>query len=275
MRIEELLRTSLDDALLSFLDVETTGLYPSAGHRICEIGISRVRGWKEVGFFSTLVNPGRHIPSDATMVNGITDSMVRDAPKFEEIANEVLDMLVETVVVCHNVPFDMGFLRKEMDIAGIDLPPLLTLDTLELARNWFDFPSNSLDFLAKAFEIPSPRHRGIEDARTTCQLLKSMIGFVSRRGVEIRTIGDLLLAQTGLNNEGEMRKRERIMEAMERGRRIRISYISWTGELSRREVYPKGLQGQYLFAFCTMRGEDRTFKISRILEIELLEEDST
>ena len=98
----------------SFLDVETTGLDPAGGDKVCEIAIVKTLNGEIVDQFVTLVNPGMAIPPRAVSIHGITDSMVRKAPFFRHIAGEVLDFLKDSVIVAHNAAFDLGFLEAEL-----------------------------------------------------------------------------------------------------------------------------------------------------------------
>ena len=101
---------SIKDITFAFLDVETTGLSPNCGDKICEIGVLRVRNGKRRRSFHSLVDPGREVSVGAYMVNGITKTMLKGKPRFSQIASCVLKMLDKAVIVCHNAPFDLGFL---------------------------------------------------------------------------------------------------------------------------------------------------------------------
>jgi DNA polymerase III epsilon subunit family exonuclease len=136
--------SNLDSLTLAFLDVETTGLSAWFGDRICEIAVVRSRGDKILDKFNTLVNPQRSISPGASRVNGLTDKDVAEAPLFAEIANQVKPLLDEAIIVCHNAPFDLGFVSNEFNRLAQPLPPLEVIDTLLLAREYFNFDSNSL-----------------------------------------------------------------------------------------------------------------------------------
>ena len=97
--------------MYAIIDLETTGGQP-AQDRITEIAIFIHDGEKVVDQFDTLLNPGRPIPFFISQLTGITDDMVRDAPKFHEVARKVVEMTEGCVFVAHNVRFDYSFLKK-------------------------------------------------------------------------------------------------------------------------------------------------------------------
>ena len=102
--------SGLNSHTFAFLDVETTGLSPWFGDRICEIAVLRCDGEKIIETFDTLLNPGRPISPGAARVNGLKDTDLIDAPQFGDIAEQVMLLVRNAVIVCHNVPFDLGFL---------------------------------------------------------------------------------------------------------------------------------------------------------------------
>ena len=132
----------------AYLDLETTGLSPWFGDRVCEIAVVRCEGDKVVESFSSLLNPERPISPGAARVNGLKDSDLEDDPPFGQVAEQVMALARDAVIVCHNVPFALGFLSGELGRINKSLPTVLTLDTLEIARDYFDFDSNSLQAIA-------------------------------------------------------------------------------------------------------------------------------
>jgi len=137
----------------AYLDVETTGLSPWFGDRICEIAVVRCEGDKVLDTFDSLLNPERPISPGAARVNGLKDSELQAAPRFMDIAERVMALVKDSVIVCHNVPFDLGFLSSELGRINKHLTTVLTLDTLEIAREHFDFDSNSLQSIAHWLDI--------------------------------------------------------------------------------------------------------------------------
>ncbi len=108
----------LSNARFAFLDLETTGLSPWFGDRICEVGIVISEGKRIKEQYQTLVNPERPLSVGAASTNGLTDEELESAPLFAEVGPKVLGLLSDTVVVCHNAKFDLQFLDKEFKQAG-------------------------------------------------------------------------------------------------------------------------------------------------------------
>ena len=115
------------------LDLETTGAKAGAG-KITEIGAVRIEGLCVVKQFQTLVNPQRVIPPMITSITGITQSMVADAPRIEEVIPSLLEFLEGAVVVAHNAPFDVGFLNYELHRLRSRRLGEGAIDTLPLSR---------------------------------------------------------------------------------------------------------------------------------------------
>src|SRR5512144_2878005 len=104
----------IEAGIFAYLDVETTGLSTWFGDRICEIAVLRCEGDNILGSFDSLVNPDRPISPGAARVNGLSDSDLLGAPRFAEVAERVLALIQDAVIVCHNVPFDLGFVSNEL-----------------------------------------------------------------------------------------------------------------------------------------------------------------
>ncbi|HYW55937.1 MAG TPA: DNA polymerase III subunit epsilon [Polaromonas sp.] len=139
------------------LDTETTGLSAENGDRIIEIGCVELLGRKLTGnnkhFY---LNPERDSHEDALKVHGISNEFLRDKPKFPVIAEELLAYLQGAEVIIHNAPFDVSFLNKELELAG--LPPLKqcvakVTDSLMMAKELFPGKRNSLDALCDRLEV--------------------------------------------------------------------------------------------------------------------------
>lgn len=116
------------------LDLETTGGSPHEGDGITEVGAVKVRGGEELGRFATLVNPDQPIPPFITVLTGITTAMVTPAPKIEAILPGLLEFLRGGVLVAHNAPYDVGFLKAACLRHGYAWPHPRVLDTAALAR---------------------------------------------------------------------------------------------------------------------------------------------
>lgn len=159
------------------VDVETTGGSIRHGHRVTEIAAVCVSGGRIERTYSTLVNPGRRIPPMITSLTGISDEMVRDAPRFGDVVDELNGVLRGRVFVAHNAAFDWGFLCGEMQRAVGGRLDGRQLCTVRLARRLLpELPSRSLDSLAHYFglEIES-RHRALDDAVATAHVLLRLL----------------------------------------------------------------------------------------------------
>jgi DNA polymerase III subunit epsilon len=151
----------------AIVDLETTGGMAKRD-KVVEIGIVISDGQRVLETFETLVNPERSIPMDVIRIHGITDEMVRDAPKFYEIAKKVIELTEDCVFVAHNVLFDYGFVRSEFEALGFTYTRS-TLCTVRLSRKAFTgLPSYGLSNLSRHFGIHiSNRHRALDDAMAT------------------------------------------------------------------------------------------------------------
>ncbi len=159
------------------LDLETTG-GSAASCEITEIGAVKYRGGEVVGRFQTLVNPGCEIPPTITVLTGITHAMVIDAPRIEEALPTFLEFIGESVIVGHNVRFDMSFLNAAAERLGYGRLPQRTVDTAALARRLVrpDVRNLRLSTLAAHFRSPvTPNHRAMADAEATAHVLFGLL----------------------------------------------------------------------------------------------------
>ena len=125
------------DTVFTAFDTETTGFSPK-NDRLVEIGAVKFRGNGEVlAVTNWLINPGMPVPFYATEVNGITTEMVTNAPVFGEVWPKFAAFCKDSILLAHNATFDIGFLRAELERAGIPPPALPVVDTLPLFRCWF------------------------------------------------------------------------------------------------------------------------------------------
>lgn len=135
-------------------DTETTGISVRERHRVIEIGCVETIDFQKTGeTFHMLLNPEREIDAMATKVHGKTLEMLRNKPKFAEIAEDFLLFVKDTELIAHNAPFDVGFINYELSLIG--MPSILNeiTDTLMIARKKFPGKPASLDELCKRFLI--------------------------------------------------------------------------------------------------------------------------
>jgi DNA polymerase III subunit epsilon len=175
----------LRDQPYAVVDVETTGGSPRTGHRVTEVAVYVVEAGRVNQAFCSLVNPGRPIPPKIAALTGITDAMVRGAPRFEAVAPRVAEALVGRVFTAHNAAFDWGFLHHEMDRALGRVPDGRRLCTVRLARRLLpQLPSRALGSLAEFFGIDiTARHRAAGDAEATAHVLIRLLDLLEDRGV--------------------------------------------------------------------------------------------
>lgn len=164
--------------MYAVVDIEATGGNHIKG-KIIEIAIYIFDGDKVVDEYATLVNPEVKIDWYVTKLTGITNTMVKDAPVFSEVAFKILELIKGNIFVAHDVIFDYRFLRSEMKKAGFTLnePKVCTLKLSEKYLPNAD--SYSLGKLCEALNIPIPeddRHRAAGDALATTKLLKILLG---------------------------------------------------------------------------------------------------
>ena len=156
------------------LDTETTGLEPSEGHRIIEIGCVELVDRKLTGNnWHQYIQPDRDIDPGAVEVHGITNDFLADKPRFEDLVEDFIDYVRGAELVIHNAPFDVGFLDAELKRCGreetvADLCGVL--DTLAMARKMHPGQKNSLDALCRRYEIDNS-HRDLHGALLDAEIL--------------------------------------------------------------------------------------------------------
>ena len=178
------LGTPLADVTFCVVDLETTGSSKDDG--ITEIGAIKVRGGACLGTFHTLVNPGRLVPPEITVLTGITEAMVRPAPRIDAVLPSWLEFSEGTVIVGHNVRFDLGFLNLALERHGWDRHRNPSVDTCALARRLVrdEVPNCRLGTLASRFRLDhQPSHRALDDALATCDLLHLLLERAATFGV--------------------------------------------------------------------------------------------
>jgi DNA polymerase-3 subunit epsilon len=168
------------------VDLETTGGSP-ASSRITEIGAVKVRGGQVLGEFHSLVDPGVPIPPFIAVLTGITDAMVAGAPGLPALLPAFLEFTGDAVLVAHNAPFDIGFLKAACAEQGRDWPGNQVLDTARLARQVVtrdEAPNCKLSSLARLFRAGTvPDHRALSDARATVDVLHGLLERLGNLGV--------------------------------------------------------------------------------------------
>ncbi|MDV7143379.1 exonuclease domain-containing protein [Tropicimonas sp. TH_r6] len=201
-----LAETPLRELTCVVFDTETTGLLPSSGDEIVQIAALRLLGGKRIPGeeFETLVNPERPIPASATEVHHVTNEMVAGAPTIAVIGRQFHKFAHDAVLVAHNAPFDLEFLRRhEGDIGKrFDHP---VLDTVLLSAVVFgQSETHTLDALTERLGIvipPEARHTAMGDTIATAAALEMMIPMLEGQGY--RTFGEVI---------GAVRKHSRLLK---------------------------------------------------------------
>ncbi len=194
-RTDRLAETRLDRLTYVVFDTETTGLNPRQGDEIVQLAAVRIVNGRRVEgeVFDTLVNPGRPIPAVSTEVHGITDAMVADAPGVEEVVRRFHKFAEGAVLIAHNAPFDMEFLRRVEGTLGLsfDMP---VLDTVLLSAVVYgQHETHSLDALSHRLGITIPeeaRHTAIGDTLATADAFLKLVPMLAGRGLD--TFGAVL-----------------------------------------------------------------------------------
>ncbi|WP_376696553.1 DNA polymerase III subunit epsilon [Wenzhouxiangella sp. EGI_FJ10305] len=182
------------------LDTETTGLEPTEGHRIIEIGALEMIERRQTGrSFHVYINPERDVEGGALAVHGITNEFLADKPYFADLAEDFIEFIRDAELIIHNAPFDVGFLDAEL--ARLDSPTRVedhasVLDTLPLARELHPGQRVSLDALCKRYEVDNSG-RDLHGALLDAELLAEV--YLAMTGGQV----DLALDLSGEGDRGE------------------------------------------------------------------------
>ncbi len=167
------------------LDTETTGLEPSEGHRIIEIGCVELFNRRLTGSnFQQYLNPEREIDAGAIEVHGITSEFLKDKPKFADIAKDFLEFVKGAELIIHNAPFDVGFFNHEFarmvakgEVAIKIESHCRVIDTLKLARTMHPGQKNDLDSLCRRYSVDNASrtlHGALLDAEILADVYVAM-----------------------------------------------------------------------------------------------------
>ncbi|HAO70353.1 MAG TPA: DNA polymerase III subunit epsilon [Gammaproteobacteria bacterium] len=202
---------------LIVLDTETTGIEPSEGHRIIEIGCTEIidREITENNEYQQYIQPDRLV-GDSERIHGIKDSFLKGKPKFEEIAEEFLEYIEGATLIIHNAPFDLGFLNHELKLMGDDQrieDSCTIIDTFELSKQQRPGTMHNLDALCRRFEIDSSArtvHGALLDAQILAQVYLAMTG------------GQSTLFSENSNNDDDKVKASEIIRVNDARAKIKI-----------------------------------------------------
>lgn len=265
--------TPIDELPLTFVDVETTGLDPQHGDRVCEVALLRVQGGREIDRFTSLVHPQRLMQPSAMAVNRITDAMLATAPPFAEVLSHVRPFLHDTVFIAHNAHFDLRFLRHEFGLLQQGFPYVAVVDTLALAQVWHRFAHNSLAAIAAALDIENTiSHRAMADVLTTWRIWQRFMAMKRHEGH--LTLASVMHPRDPHSTEKLEALTRTLREALEASRLVHLRYKAGNAQETMRVVQPMEVHYErgygYLRAFCQMRQDERNFRFDRIVELKLL-----
>ncbi len=175
--------TEISDTYVVF-DIETTGLSPN-NDRITEIGAVKIKNGEILERYNQLINPEIPIPEKIVDLTGITDELVKDKPKISEILPDFYSFIEGANLVAHNASFDVGFIRENLKLLGIDLKNPV-IDTLELCRSLFPTLRNhKLNTVAKHLNVSlENHHRAVDDAKATADIFLICLDILKKKGIQ-------------------------------------------------------------------------------------------
>src|SRR5689334_22866079 len=204
----------LRDLTFTVVDLETTGGSAADGSMITEIGAVKVRGGEVLGEFQTLVNPRTEVPPFIAVLTGISNTMVADAPAIESALPAFLEFAAGCVLVAHNAPFDVGFLKHFNAQQGRAWPAFEVLDTAKLARRVVTRDETrdcKLSSLARLFNASTtPNHRALADARATVDVLHGLMERLG--GLGVHTLEELQTFSARVS--AEQRRKRHLAEGL-------------------------------------------------------------
>ncbi|MGN0557335.1 MAG: exonuclease domain-containing protein, partial [Acutalibacteraceae bacterium] len=188
--------TAFDGEFIAF-DVETTGLHVNTD-RLTEIGAVRIKNGEIVDSFDTFVNPDMPIPPNIVSLTGISDEMVKDAPREEQALKAFMQFAGSSPLIAHNADFDMSFIRAAASRSGVDYAPTY-IDTVPMARSIMQNVKNyKLDTVAAALHLPEfNHHRACDDAKVCGEIFCRFLQILSANDDKCRSVGRINSALAG------------------------------------------------------------------------------
>jgi DNA polymerase III epsilon subunit family exonuclease len=273
----------LHEIPIAVIDVETTGASADFGHRVIELGIVRIEQGTKAAEYQQLMDPNRRLAPGITALTGITQQMVDGQPRFIDQLDRITQLLSGAIILGHNVRFDLSFINKEYRRCGKDLSAVLgssvqVLDTVRIARRRFGRGGNSLGRLAARLGIPQvTAHRALADAQTTHLVFEQMMAPIKGWAT---CLCDALREQGGPMGLLPISPRESALpleleEALEQRRPVLMDYLDARQMRTQRVIEPLQIRRRgdemILIAHCHLRGDQRTFKVDRIVELKRIE----
>ncbi|MFH1361009.1 MAG: exonuclease domain-containing protein [Candidatus Omnitrophota bacterium] len=260
-------------------DVETTGLSPALGDRVIEIAALKVKNFRPIEKFHSLVDPQREISYGAFLVNGIMQEMLDGAPLAKDVFPRFLEFAGSRCLVGHNIGFDLSFLNQELSLLGQKaVVSNAAIDTLKMARSLLpSLGSYSLWMVAQALGVgQKQRHRALEDVYMTFEVFERLMRCAKEKSLATPKTLLMLFGRTGAAHQAEIEEKMALIEeAIEENKDLQLSYFS-AGRVSitSRKVTPKkltkGRSRATLVGYCYLREQEREFRIDRILQLQKL-----
>ncbi len=260
---------------LVFFDVETTGLSPSSGDAICEIGALKINSEGSREEFSRLINPGRPIPREVSRIHSIYDEDVKSAPFFKDIADTYTHFVSDAVLCGYNVRFDLGFLNTEFEKIRYPRWDRSAVDVLRMARRLLPgLDRYKLSSVAENLHIQTRRlHRALDDARLTAKVFFALREKVGDRGP---TKISECLSLYGISQETSRKIQEPKIEFLRESIACKINLkIIHLNHRHRKEIFigkPRELSGEsgcFLRATDLFAGDQKNIDVSHIVAIEV------
>lgn len=268
-------RKKLSETMFSALDLETTGTN-AALHAIVEVGIVRFTIDRITETYESLVNPGVRMPGDVVAIHGITDDMVRGAPRITDILGEISRVIRDSVLVIHNPGFDLSFLGWAFLKGGQMSPRMEAVDTVRIARRaWPGLKNYRLETICKHLRLDMTPHRAIPDAMACMEVFRSAVRKEDRAA---RWVMDDLIGYHGnlirfIRVKGRRITGEgKALMGLRLGEKAEITYEDHSGSVTVRTILPMEFitaDGEaYVLAHCFLRDDKRYFRMSRIIGIK-------
>ena len=256
-------------------DLETTGLSPLFD-KILEIGAVKVSADGTISNFQELVNPGVPIPHHNSLIHGITDSTVANAPSLKEVLPEFLNFLDDTPLMAHNAKFDTGFLVFALHQQHRPLPDNSVYCSLSLAKKIFrTAPNNRLDTLAELLSIPFKRHhRAWDDASVCLQLVEKALQQLGEDAPKHLQESRLCSLGDYKHINGVPGHLSALFEPVARKKSVSIKYAGGSTPGAWRPITLQSLlplpSGNVLYALCERSNRYKFFYLKKIQDFKTL-----
>ncbi|NCU70199.1 MAG: 3'-5' exonuclease [Candidatus Fonsibacter lacus] len=190
---------NINDAIFTVLDTETTGLNVNEGHKIVSVGGIKIKSYQllEDQILDELINPERDIPFASRNIHYISDDQVKDKPNIYQLEKKISNFIENTILVGHNVDFDIGFIKKNAAKTSLatTVKKIPSIDTILLAAGLYpSLESYELSFLCDHFRIKTfdqIRHSALGDAIITARLFLFLLDTAKNRN-NVHSIGELI-----------------------------------------------------------------------------------